>query len=416
MFKGNVSAAVVLLLLLAAQSVIMLSGSPPASALGCAPISLWSEGPYRSSLKGFIGFDKETVGIRHGVKDVYVIEPGTSASMTFSFTNFIELRADPGAKWAIMPYLGFFDATPPDASWLSASFTPDPVLATGNDEKVNVTVTFSVAKDAPPGEYGVEFGGRLGSADPLHCSYGSKEFILRVGREKPSHAFTLYLSSVSGGRADVEQLTEGGRLAGLRIALEKNSFAKLTLKLSSDYPYTLYFNWQVANMSLRSASTDVQGLDTKINVTGITWDQGRYFIGQHRSGNIMLTFTARDGVKDGDYSAYFTADAYPTPIWFTDPKIETVEIPIMIQIGTHDTVSGTVTKTMTSTSTSTTTDRSIITETSTKTILTTIILTSTTATTSIERLTESTGYVWAIGSTAIVIVLFVVLILKRRKT
>lgn len=411
--------AAVLIPLLTVSSVVPL-GLPTSSSLGCAPINLLSEGPYRSSLKGFVDFDKKAVGIRHGVKNVYVAEPGTSASMTFGYLN-PDIFHEWNVNWTIKPYLGLFDANPDDAPWLSVSYSPNPVIITPKDEKVNVTAALSIAKDAPLGEYGLLFGGKIPSED---CIYGPRDFILRVGREKPSHAFTLsYLSSISDGRAVVRQFYEGERLAALLVAIERNSSVKLNLRLSSEYPYTLFFNMWLVNISSRSRGTTVEGLETKINVTGITWDQGRYPIGQHKAGNISLTLAAKGGVKEGAYSALFTVDAYPTPVWFEDPKIETSEIPVFIWIAKNATaivteaVPYTFTSTLTATSTTTVIIRSTATETSTRTVPTTATstLTSIVTSTFIETVTEPLTYAWVAGAVATAVILITVLVLRKRR-
>ncbi len=411
--RSVVSFGIIWLLLLAAISTMFLLAIPSASALGCAgPLDLGGEGLYPSSLKGFVGFEKKVIG--PWVKDVYVVEPGTTVSMMFGLAlPYVR------GNWTFLPYIWLFDVSPYDVPWLSAQYSPNSIVMTPlNDWRVNVTVTLAVAKDAPRGEYGLSFGVKYANC----LLSGAQDFILRVGREKPAHVFTLsYLSSTSNGMSGVKPFSADNRLTGLLVTLAKNSSAKLKLDLYSEYPHPAYFKVQLANMSSRNGNLTTQGLTAKIMVNGTRIDtykdEVRYTVDQHQDGVITLTVAANGDVKEGAYLILLSTEAYPAPPVFDVPPVETSEIPISVWIGKDATTAiDSVTKTTTSTLTSTTTDRSIITETSTKTIPTTITLTSTTTTTSIERLTESTGYVWAIGSTAIVIVLFVVLILKRRKT
>jgi len=418
---------VVLLLLLAllvASSSIIQFNPKSASALGCGgPIGLDGTGLYPSSLKGFVGFEKKTIG--PWVKDVYVIEPGTTVSMMFGLAlpDFI-------GNWTFPPYIYLSDVSPYDVTWLSAQYSPNPVVMTPlNDWKVNVTVILDVAKDAPRGEYGISFGVKY-----ANCLLGgAQDFILRVGREKPAHAFTLsYLSSTSNGMSEVKPFPENNRLTGLLVTLAKNSSAKLKLGLSSEYPSTTFFKVQLANMSSRNGNLTTQGLATKIMVNGTRVDtykeidaykdEVRYTVDQHQNGTITLTVASNGDVKEGAYLMLLSTEAYPAPPVFKVLPVETFELPISIWIGKNATAAiDSVTKTMTSTITSATIILSTITETFTKTVSTTsavtmsTTLTSTTTVTSTRTIADSSIYAWAVGATVIAVVLTVVLLRKDIK-
>lgn len=376
-------------MLLAAIPIMSLWEILPASAIGCAPLSLYTEGPYQSSLQGVVSIDNETVG--RSVKGVYVVEPGSSVNMTFGVV-FYEL--DYQNDRLVIPHLIFYPESLLDANWLSVSYSPNPVVMKLFQEKANVSVTLNIAEDAPRGDYGVMLSARIpGGGD---CGYGGGAFILRVGLEKPVHPFTLsYLSSSSDSRASVRPVSEKGQLAALLVTLEKNSSAELNIHLSSEYPDSLYFNMQLANVSARSRNTSMttQGLGVTMIITGITYEQGRCPLNQHNSGNISIMFSTKGDVKEGAYLVPLILDAYLVPAWFNNPKIEASEVLILILVGEKTTTTSTVTKTMSTTST--------------------ITSTSLSTTTSTETITDPSTYAWAIGATVIAAV-FAVVLLRRK--
>jgi hypothetical protein len=386
MRSATLSAVSILLVLLIPASTTHLWAIPAASALGCAPLSLHTDGPYKSSLQGVVGLDNETVG--PWIKRVYIVEPDSSVKMTFSVIFNMEGLSE---RRTVMPHLYFFEGTPSDISWLNVSFTPSTVILAPYQERTNVTVTLNISKDAPqPSEYGLSF--ELGIPSGGSCTYGGGDFILRIGRETPTHVFTLsYLpSSLSNsfGGARVLPIVESGQIKSLQINLVKGSSAKVNLNLSSQYPNDLFFDMGLTNSSSSPprninvttsefTSTEIKGLNVRMDLVGIIYDQGRYPLSQHRSGNVSFTFEANGTVKEGTYSLSLKIDAYPIPVWFNNPKIESVQIPIALQIAKNA---------------------------------------STTLTTSTETIADSSTYTWAIGATVAAVILALVLLLRRSKS
>lgn len=413
--------------------------TPPASAIGCDPGIIFFSEAYYSSLKGFAGLD--TWQAPDGVTyELYIMEPGSTASLTFGYTAS---EIWPERNTTIKPTI-FLEKTPPNfpstpPSWLNVSFSLEEVVLQP-DGKVNVTAALNISKDAPQGEYMLGFGGRpVYEGRPSSCVYGGRLFILRVGTQKPPHVFTLtYISSRSTDNASVTQFSEGNQLEALIVNLRRNSSVELDFMITSEYPIYMHLRPQLTDMSSRRENITILGSETFIRIDGPGWDTSGDVIYPHTTANISLILSTKGAAEIGGYATLFVVYAYPLvgPLpedWRKQPELETAEVPIFVSIRKNvtsvDAVKKTATyrviSTVTVTNTTTITVRSTTKETVTKTTptTTTSTLTNTATTTlketitrtSIEKEAEPSVYAWAIGTTALAIILATVIILRKRK-
>lgn len=355
----------VVLVLLLGVAVSLSSNTPPILAIGGDPgVGLNSRGPFGSSLKGFAGFDtwRHPSGM---VLKVYVMEQGSTASMTFEFSGD---EVWPERNQTIKPAIFLDDSpqdSPPIPSWLSISFSPEKVVLQPKG-RVNVTAFLNVGKDASRGEYALIFGGAMVYDDvppskDLHV-YGPLVFILRVGLEKPSHAFKLiYTSSMVSGGASVTQFAEGVNLTALLVKLGRNSSVNLNFTVISEYPETINARVRLANVSARMANVyfwnqskgEVEvlpNMSSRANVTipGVSQTilmggpgyvrAGDSWIYPHLNVTISIMLGSNGEVVEGAYPTLFIFETY---IWVLDRnrldfikhEIETVEVPIFISVG-----------------------------------------------------------------------------------
>lgn len=414
----------VLIVLLVATSLVSPLGLPLASA-GCPSTPFMIDGPYRSSAKGFAGIDNRTIGSH--IWDVYVIDPGASANLTFTINmDTVEPHYPWTLQMRVQPIREYDQVYVP---WLSVSFSNDTVVFKQPMKSVNVTVTLHVDENALHGDYAFTF-----DAVPTGgCSFPWTSFALRVGREKPTRAFTLsYSSSTIKGQGDVRTFSAEGREGGqqlqaLLVALDKNSSAELRLHITSESPWVIGFKTRLENLTDRQRNMTSSELGTNISESGSGHE---YYpadvlvrtLDQHQSGNSTLTLTPRKDVSEGAYTLLLVihADEFFNPV----RPVQTSDIPISIWVGKNNSnaisIRYTVTMTTVSTSTSTVTAINTTTEMFTKTVSTTSTttltstLTSTTTAKSIERVVDFSTYAWAVTATAATIVLAIVLFLQRK--
>jgi hypothetical protein len=185
---------VTLLLLLLLVVVLSISLSvmiPSASAIGCAPLSLTTDGPYQSSLQGVVSSGVERVRDKGTVKQVYTVLPGTSVNMTFG----VLYPYGQYTNRTVIPDFIFYPENISTTDWLQASYSPYPVTFGPYDDKANVTVTLNLAKYAPQGDYCVMLDARIPGGG--QCSYGGGAFMLQVGLKEQPTTVTLTTTEVS---------------------------------------------------------------------------------------------------------------------------------------------------------------------------------------------------------------------------
>ncbi len=203
---------------------------PAAYALGCSPNigEFVSEGPYSSSLQGFVGVGNTVVD--NQMYNVLTVEPGSVASFKYAYSNVFQHPWD----FTIQPAIKRGTTTPGEGlqwvqsapSWIEATFDPSAfVIPKGG---INVTVTFHISKDAPPGIYELMIAGQAGdSFDLMYCPYAPLTFILKISSERPATvtATQIVSSTVTSTitRTSTEIFTEASTRTSVERITEPNT-------------------------------------------------------------------------------------------------------------------------------------------------------------------------------------------------
>ncbi len=186
---------------------------PTAYALGCTPAigEFKSEGPYPLSLQGFAGIGSTVVDGR--MVNVLTVTPASNSSFKYAYSQ------DSPEQWGFAIRLVVMSAP----AWLNASFEPSSVVFQPK-EPVNVTVTFHINKDAPPGDYSLMLAGEYGDQfDITYCPYAPLNVILRVSPEKPATVTTTQVVLTTATSTITKTSTETFTEASTVTSIERNT-------------------------------------------------------------------------------------------------------------------------------------------------------------------------------------------------
>jgi len=216
--------AVTFVQLLIAMPLMSSSVLPTTYALGCSPNigEFISEGPYASSLQGFTGVS--SIVVEKQMINVLMVRPGSVASFKYAYSQALPDRWDFSILLVVRS-----ESALSAPSWLNASFEPSSVVFQPR-ELVNVTVTFHISKDAPPGDYKLMLAGEFGDQfDLAYCPYAPLNFILRVSPEKPATVTTTQVVSTTATstmtKTSTAIFTEASTITSIERAPDPSTYA-----------------------------------------------------------------------------------------------------------------------------------------------------------------------------------------------